>query len=101
MQAKVPCTAAQTYDWAKAWMRHVLKPEGKEAAIVVGYGTDGSPLFLWPFEIGKKAGLGVLKRLGQDHAKYNMGLFDPEAAAQFTADDLDRLLHVVACRRST
>jgi CelD/BcsL family acetyltransferase involved in cellulose biosynthesis len=96
MQAEAPCTAAQTYDWAKAWTQHVLEPEGNEAAIAVGYGPDVTLLFLWAFEIGKVLDLAVLKWLGQDHANYNMGLFEPGAAAKFNADDLDALLREVA-----
>ena len=52
-------------------------------------------MFLWPFEIGRSAGLKVLHWLGQEHANYAMGLFAPEAAA-LTADDLTRLLGAVA-----
>ncbi len=92
MQATVPCTAAQTYDWAHAWTQHVLGPEHREPVIVVGYGADGAPLFLWAFEMGSKFGLRVLKWLGQDHANYNMGLFMPEAAQGLAAKDLSRML---------
>lgn len=92
MQAAVPCTAAQTYDWAHAWTRHMLSSDGREPAIVVGYGPDGTPLFLWPLETVSEFGLRVLKWLGQDHANYNMGLFEPEAAQTLTGHDLSRLL---------
>ncbi len=30
LQAIAPCTAPQTYDWAKAWARHVLGPDAGE-----------------------------------------------------------------------
>ena len=42
------------------------------------------------------AGMKVLHWLGQEHANYNMGLFAPEAAPKFTANDLSRLLSEVA-----
>jgi CelD/BcsL family acetyltransferase involved in cellulose biosynthesis len=97
MQASTPCTGAQTFDWAQAWVRHVLGPEGREPVIVEGATPDGRVLFLWPFEMGKSAGMKVLHWLGQEHANYAMGLFAPEAAA-LMADDLYRLLGAVARR---
>jgi len=95
LQASAPCTGAQTFDWAQAWVRHVLGPEGHEPVIAVGSGADGKTHFLWPFEMGKSAGMKVLHWLGQEHANYAMGLFAPKAAS-FTADDLLRLLSEVA-----
>ena len=96
LQAAAPCTAAQTYNWAQAWTHHVLGPEGREPVIVVGYGTDGAPLFLWPFEMGVEFRLHVLKWLGQDHANYNMGLFTPEAAQGLVASDISCILRAAA-----
>jgi CelD/BcsL family acetyltransferase involved in cellulose biosynthesis len=93
MQRATPCTSAQTYDWAEAWTAHVLAPRGDTPVIVVGYGPDGTPLFLWPFEMGTRAGLKILKWLGQDHANYTMGLFAPDAARGFTRTDMSRLVH--------
>jgi len=93
LQAAMPCTAAQTYEWGRAWAEHVLAPRGDKPVIVVGYGPDRTPLFLWPFEMGTRAGLGFLKWLGQDHANYSMGLFAPEGARAFTRSDISRLLH--------
>jgi CelD/BcsL family acetyltransferase involved in cellulose biosynthesis len=96
LQANAPCTAPQTYDWAKAWARHVLGPEGNDAIIVVGHAPNGDLLFLWPFEMAEVASLSVLKWLSGDHANYNMGLFAPEAASGFTAEDISALLDAVA-----
>ena len=95
LQGTVPCTAAQTFDWAKAWERHVLGPLGREPVIVVGSGANGRILFLWPFELRRIAGITSLYWLGQEHANYNLGLFAPEAAA-LTARDIYRLLGAVA-----
>ena len=95
LQASAPCTAAQTFDWAQAWVRHVLGPEGRGPVIAVGSGADGKTLFLWPFEMGKSAGMKVLHWLGQQHSNYNMGLFAPEGAG-LTANDLYRLLGAVS-----
>jgi CelD/BcsL family acetyltransferase involved in cellulose biosynthesis len=90
----VPCTAAQTFDWAKAWERHVLRPEGREPVIVLG-SANGQPLFLWPFELSRKAGIGSLHWLGQKLSNYNLGLFAPQAAS-LRPGDMDRLLGAVA-----
>ena len=65
LQAAVPCTAAQTVDWAKAWERHVLLPGGREPVIVVGSAPGGRTLFLWPFEMSRCAGMKLLEWLGQ------------------------------------
>lgn len=96
LQTAVPCTGAQTYDWAQAWTHHVLGPQGREPVIVVGYGPSGAPLFLWAFEMGTKLSQKMLKWLGQDHANYNMGLFTPEAAKGLTPDDMSALLRQAA-----
>jgi CelD/BcsL family acetyltransferase involved in cellulose biosynthesis len=96
LQAAVPCSSAQTYDWAKAWARHMLGPEGREPVIAVACADDGRPLFLWPFEMAPAAGMKALCLLGQDHANYNMGLFAPESAPKFTANDISRVLAEVA-----
>lgn len=96
MQATSTCTGAQTYGWAEAWTDHVLRPQGREPVIAVGYGADGTPLFLWPLETDTKFGLRILKWLSQDHANYNMGLFTREAAERLVGKDVSRLLHEAA-----
>lgn len=96
LQASAPCTGAQTFDWAQAWVRHVLQPEGREPVIVVGSAADGRTLLLWPFEMVKGAGMRTLHWLGQEHANYTMGLFAPDAAATFTAADISHLLRELA-----
>jgi CelD/BcsL family acetyltransferase involved in cellulose biosynthesis len=94
LQQITPCTSAQTYDWARAWARHVLGPEGRQPVIAVG-AAGGRTLFLWPLEIGRSCGMKVLHWLGQEHANYAMGLFTRESEA-LTARDLRRLLGAVA-----
>jgi CelD/BcsL family acetyltransferase involved in cellulose biosynthesis len=61
----------------------------------VGSTSNGRTLFLWPFELGKSAGIKTLRWLGQQHANYNLGLFAAEGAT-LTAGDLYRLLAAVA-----
>jgi len=96
LQASAPCSSAQTYDWAKAGVRHILAPAGRDAVIVLGCAEDGRPLFLWPFDLASAGGIKVLHWLGQDQANYNMGLFALETAPKFTAGDISRLLAEVA-----
>jgi CelD/BcsL family acetyltransferase involved in cellulose biosynthesis len=98
LQAVSPCTGAQTFAWAQAWERHVLGPEGREPVIAVGTGADGQVLFLWPFEMRRRAGMRLLKWLGQEHANYNLGLFATGIAAALTGEDVSRLLRSVARR---
>jgi CelD/BcsL family acetyltransferase involved in cellulose biosynthesis len=92
LQSIAPCTGPQTYDWAKAWVRHVLNPDGRDPIIALGHAPNGDLLFLWPFEMKTIAGLKALEWLGADHANYNMGLFAPGATSGFTADDVAALL---------
>lgn len=92
MQAAVPCTEAQTYEWGRAWAEHVLVPRGDKPVIVVGYKPEGTPIFLWPFEAETSFGVRLVKWLGQDHANYTMGLFAPDAASALTRTDMSRLV---------
>jgi len=92
LQEISPCTGAQTFDWAEAWVRNVLEPGGPCPVIALGTDPDGSTVFLWAFEMGRLAGMNVLRWLGAEHANYNMGLFAPGVAAALTADDMSRLL---------
>ena len=96
IQLRAPCTPPQTYSWARAWARHMVPPEGGELVIAIGHGAGGRVLFLWPFDKSRKFGLSVLSWLGQSHANYNMGLFDPETAGGFTGEDITRLMNAVA-----
>jgi CelD/BcsL family acetyltransferase involved in cellulose biosynthesis len=88
LQRTVRCTATHTYAWARAWA-HAMG-SGPRAAIAVGYGADGKLLFLWPFEMAPTCSLTVLSWLGQEHAA--------EAAVNFAAADVARLLDAVARR---
>jgi CelD/BcsL family acetyltransferase involved in cellulose biosynthesis len=98
LQAEAPCTSAQTFDWAQAFARHMLAPEGRDPVIAVGFDSNGEARFLWPFETRHRAGMKVLAWLGQSHANYNMGLFASEFAASFGGNDISQLLRAVARR---
>lgn len=98
LQDAVPCTCAQTFDWARAWSAHVLAAEDRQPVIVVGHAGDGSATFLLPFETKRIGGLTVLKWLGQDHANYAFGLFRPELASVLTVTDMSAILHEIGRR---
>lgn len=92
-----PFSPSQTYSYARAWVQHVMVPEGRQPVVAIGYDKD-TPLFLWAFELGRKFGQPVLIWLGQGYANYNMGLHRPEVAERLQAEDLKRLLRHIADR---
>lgn len=96
LQLRAPCTPPQTYAWARAWVRHMVRPVGGEVVIVAGHDVNGHALFLLPFDKTHKFGVTILGWLGQAHANYNMGLFEPEIAASFTGEDVHATLAVIA-----
>jgi CelD/BcsL family acetyltransferase involved in cellulose biosynthesis len=96
LQLRAPCTPPQTYAWARAWVRHMVRPEGGEVVIVTGHVADGRVAFLLPFDKSHKFGMTVLSWMGQAHANYNMGLFEPEVAASLTAADVRTILAAIA-----
>ncbi|MGI9385446.1 MAG: GNAT family N-acetyltransferase [Methyloligellaceae bacterium] len=80
----------------EAWFRCVAGPSGAELAIFVGRDEAQSPLFIWPFEIVRRMGLRTMHWVGQDHANYSMGLYQPEFAAAVGPDDMTALLQRAA-----
>ena len=96
LQLRAPCTPPQTYAWARAWVRHMVRLEGSEVVIVTGHDANGRVLFLLPFDKSQKFGMTVLSWMGQAHANYNMGLFEPEMAAGLTAADIHAILAEIA-----
>ncbi len=96
LQETAVCSYAQSYAWMEAWFRHVAAPEGAELAIVVGESDTRSPLFIWPFEIFERMGLRAIRWVGQDHANYNMGLYEPAFAEDVDGRDMAALLRQAA-----
>jgi CelD/BcsL family acetyltransferase involved in cellulose biosynthesis len=95
LQRRAPCTPPQTYSWARAWARHMRGPD-LVPVVVVGRDINGRVLFLWPFDRARRFGMTALSWLGQAHANYNMGLFNPDSAPRFSGDDIRALLGAVA-----
>ena len=60
LQLRAPCTPPQTYAWARAWVRHMVRPEGGEVVFVTGQDANGRVLFLLPFDKTRKYGLTIL-----------------------------------------
>ncbi len=96
LQTNAPVTHAQSYACARLWHETVSGPEGAQAAIFAGRSDNGGLLFVWPLEVVTRHGLRILKWIGQDHANYNMGVFNPEFAATATPGDIKSLLRTVA-----
>lgn len=90
------CTYAQSYLWMEAWFRCVARPSCAELTIFVGRDAAQRPLFIWPFEIVRRMGLGTMQWVGQAHANYNMGLYAPAFAAAIGRDDMAALLRRAA-----
>ena len=63
----------QHFDWIAAWQRHDGAAQGIKPHIVVGYGRQREPLFLWPLGISSLAGCRVGRFLGGKHANFNFG----------------------------
>lgn len=74
----------------------MVGPEGGEVVIVTGHDANGRVLFLLPFDKSHKYGVTILSWLGQAHANYNMGLFEPNVAASLTGADVHALLAAIA-----
>jgi CelD/BcsL family acetyltransferase involved in cellulose biosynthesis len=74
----------------------MVKPEGDEVVIATGQDANGRVIFLLPFDKSSKYSATILGWLGQAHANYNMGLFEPQIAASLTAEDVRTLLGAIA-----
>jgi CelD/BcsL family acetyltransferase involved in cellulose biosynthesis len=68
-------TPYQRYDFLAAWQRHVGARKGVVPSIVVGFGSDGEPLFLWPFGRRRMGPITIAGFLGSKHACFNVGLW--------------------------
>ncbi|ABS64602.1 conserved hypothetical protein [Parvibaculum lavamentivorans DS-1] len=103
------CTAFQTFAWVSAWQRHIGTKQGVTPAIVVGWDSEGSALFIMP--LGLESGLlcNKLVWLGGDLCDYQGPLLSKAfsrtvSAAQFPAlwADIREILpthHMVALSR--
>lgn len=91
-QSEVPTTHAQAYATARLWYEGVASRTGAEAVIFTGRSSGGTPLFILPLQIVGSRGIRTLEWIGQEHANYNMGLFDPHFAQNVEADDMWALL---------
>lgn len=91
-QANALATPYQSFDLLSAWQRHAGALEGVTPFIVIGFGADGQPTFLWPLGRSKQGPLGTLSFLGGKHVNFNFGLWRRDIVSQLTADDLYAVL---------
>ena len=96
LQGSVPCTAAQTFDWAKAWERHVLGPGGREPVIVVGSAANGRILFLSAVRAGQTRGHQVALLARPGSRQLQSGACSRLTRRRSPPRDLYRLLGAVA-----
>src|SRR5262245_35285043 len=68
-------TPYQRCDFLASWQRHVGARKGVRPAIVIGFGGDGEPLFLWPFGRRRIGPVTIAGFLGSKHACFNVGLW--------------------------
>ncbi len=74
-------TPYQRFDFLAAWQQHVGARNGVTPFIVIGFGPDGEPAFLWPFGRTRIGPLNVVQFLGSKHANFNVGLWRRDLAA--------------------
>jgi CelD/BcsL family acetyltransferase involved in cellulose biosynthesis len=85
----------QTYNFAATWLATVGREREVAPLIVVGRDAQAKLQFLLPLGVKRTFGQRRLEWLGEEHADYHAGLFDPAflAAGSRSASDL---VHAVA-----
>jgi CelD/BcsL family acetyltransferase involved in cellulose biosynthesis len=86
-------TAYQRFDLLAAWQRHVGSGSHVKPAIVVGFGRDGEPLFLWPFGHMHKGPVTLMGFLGSKHSNFNLGLWRRDILPSMGEDAIRSILH--------
>jgi CelD/BcsL family acetyltransferase involved in cellulose biosynthesis len=86
----------QRLGWVQLWHEHVSGPLGQVPCIVVGFDARGAALFLWPLVRDRFGPLRIASFFGGKHATLNIALWRPDAAAAFTAADMNEVLSEVA-----
>jgi len=81
-------TPYQRYDLLAAWQQHVGARKGVTPCVVVGFGGDGEPLFLWPFGRRRVGPVTIAGFLGSKHACFNVGLWRRDAVGALTQTDI-------------
>jgi len=81
-------TPYQRYDLLAAWQHHVGARKGVAPCVVVGFGEDGEPLFLWPFGRTRMGPVTIAGFLGSKHACFNVGLWRRDVVGALTQADI-------------
>jgi CelD/BcsL family acetyltransferase involved in cellulose biosynthesis len=84
-------TPYQRFDFLAAWQQHVGVRNGVTPFIVIGFGHQGEPAFVWPFGHTRNGPLNVIQFLGSKHANFNVGWWRRDVAATVTAQDVSRI----------
>ena len=62
-------------------------------AIVVAFGKDGAPLFLWPFGHMRKGPVTLMGFLGSKHSNFNLGLWRRDILPSIGEETIQSILH--------
>jgi CelD/BcsL family acetyltransferase involved in cellulose biosynthesis len=88
-------TPYQRFDLLAPWQRLVGEHEGSQPFIVIARDIERRPLLLLPLSSQQSHGVRVASFMGGKHSTFNMGLWDPDFAAQADAADLDAVLSLL------
>jgi CelD/BcsL family acetyltransferase involved in cellulose biosynthesis len=86
-------TAYQRFDLLAAWQQHVGSRSHVTPAIVVAFGQDGEPLFLWPFGHMRKGPVTLMGFLGSKHSNFNLGLWRRDILPSIEGEIIQSILH--------
>ena len=81
-------TPYQRYDLLAAWQHQVGARKGVVPCVVVGFGEDGEPLFLWPFGSKRMGPVTIAGFLGSKHACFNVGLWRRDFVSAVRQQDI-------------
>ncbi len=95
-ETSAACTLFQSFDWIEAWQRHAAQATHEQLAVAIGWDPTNTPLMILPLALKRRFGLLTLSWYGQDHANYNLGLFDPEFMKSLQAEDVQKILKAIA-----
>ena len=82
LQSAGATTLYQTYEWCHAWHDTIGMPNGVQAQIVAGRGTDGKIKFILPLATRQHGSYRIVEWLAAQIATYGLGVYDPLFLAQ-------------------
>ncbi len=94
LEAIAPASAYQTCKWLVPWIETVGRSSGVCPIIVVAFGTNNSPVALFPFGIVQQGSVRLVNFLGGRNSNSNLGLIRPDT--QLDQSDIVSLLRATA-----